>query len=293
MFGICMPNKEQLSEADKKTYEAYYCGLCRALREKFGKRSTIVLQYDCVFLALLRNGLYENEETTEALFCGHKMRKMPFVTESGLSYAADMNLLLAYWNYKDRVHDGKKRNVRLYAAEKAVAGLEADFANTEAKYPEKNRAIKRYVEELAAYEDKAEAVNHEAFVSPDEPAYMTGDMLAEIFIEKQDEYAGYLRDLARNLGAFIYLSDAFQDLEKDLKSGDYNPYKALADSQELTETVRRELTLLAGHAAEAFEMLPIFRHREILRNILYSGIWANFENAAKKREKTLKGAQTK
>lgn len=136
MFGTLRIFKDKLTKEEQEEYQAYYCGLCRNLRNRFGKNSTLVLQYDCVFLALLRNGLYENEETFSSSFCGHKMRKMTGVSVQGLDYAAEMNLLLAYQNFKDRIHDGKKRNLSLTAAMKAADSLAEIYKTEREKYPE-------------------------------------------------------------------------------------------------------------------------------------------------------------
>ena len=282
MFGLLLPFSEKLSEEDKKTYEGYYCGLCHQLREQFGKKSSLILQYDCVFLALLRNGLYEKEESFEKTFCGHKLRKVNVCSEEGLRYAADMNLLLAYQNYRDRVHDGQRRSITLRAAESAVKGLSSEYAVIAAKYPRQAKAVAEYVEKLEAYEDRAADLKEKAEYTPDIPAKMTGDMLAEILVEKEDEYAEYLRRIGRGLGAFIYLADAFTDIEKDLKTGDYNPYLPVLSEEGFAERIKDYLTIIAGRTEEAFEMLPLFRHREILRNILYSGMWTAFEKSYRK-----------
>ena len=36
MFGYINVNRKELKEADEKTYQAYYCGLCRQLKNEAG-----------------------------------------------------------------------------------------------------------------------------------------------------------------------------------------------------------------------------------------------------------------
>ena len=45
------------------------------------------------------------------------------------------------------------------------------------------------------------------------------------------------------------------------------------------------LNMMAAKAAESFERLPLVENAEILRNILYAGIWGKYELVKAKREK--------
>ena len=49
-------------------------------------------------------------------------------------------------------------------------------------------------------------------------------MLAELFCWKEDEWQADLRGLGFYLGKFVYLMDAYEDMEKDNKKGNYNPF---------------------------------------------------------------------
>ena len=49
MFGYITVNKKQLSDEQIKTYQEYYCGLCRKLKQDYGKRGQLVLNYDMTF----------------------------------------------------------------------------------------------------------------------------------------------------------------------------------------------------------------------------------------------------
>lgn len=41
--------------------------------------------------------------------------------------------------------------------------------------------------------------------------------------------------------------------------------------------------MLIAESADAFEMLPILKYEDILRNILYSGVWARYYTVKKAR----------
>ena len=53
MFGYVMPRMEDLTQEERERYHAAYCGVCRALGERFGQRCRVALTYDMTFLALL------------------------------------------------------------------------------------------------------------------------------------------------------------------------------------------------------------------------------------------------
>ncbi len=65
VFGYITVNKKQLSDEQIKTYQEYYCGLCRKLKQDYGKRGQLVLNYDMTFLIVLLSGLYEPDDEKE------------------------------------------------------------------------------------------------------------------------------------------------------------------------------------------------------------------------------------
>ena len=48
---------------------AYYCGLCKVLKEKYGFLGQMTLTYDMTFLVLLLTSLYEEKSTHEQNRC--------------------------------------------------------------------------------------------------------------------------------------------------------------------------------------------------------------------------------
>ena len=102
---------------------------------------------------------------------------------------------------------------------------------------------------------------------------------------KEDEWQEELYQTGFYLGKFIYLMDAFEDMEKDAKKGNYNPFLLCRGEVDNKEKAEECLTMMAAKAAESFERLPLVEHVEILRNILYAGIWGKYEMVKAKREK--------
>ena len=113
---------------------------------------------------------------------------------------------------------------------------------------------------------------------------MTGEMLAELFVMREDVYGDDLREMGYYLGKYIYLCDCYEDIERDEKKKSYNPLLSRKDQPEFDACCAQMLSDMMARAARAFERLPILQDAEIMRNILYSGIWLRFENAGNRRK---------
>lgn len=111
--------------------------------------------------------------------------------------------------------------------------------------------------------------------------------MAEVFDHKEDIWSPTLRHMGFFLGKFIYLMDAFEDLEQDAEKGCYNPFMSMWKSmpvQEFDSKVKEILTMMMAECCKAFERLPIVENASILRNILYSGVWSRYQIVVNKRE---------
>lgn len=272
MFGYITVNKDELKVKNYNEYHAYYCGLCRALRQKYGYMGQMTLTYDMTFLVILLTSLYEvNPKVTQQRCTVHMGKKHTTFENKFSSYAADMNILLSYHNLMDDWLDEKK--VTKFAAAKA---LEKCYQKVKAQYPRQSRAVEHYMEELSKCEQKREE-------DLDIAAGHTGNMLGELFVYKEDEWQEILRRMGFFMGKFIYLMDAYEDVEEDAKQKRYNPFVPALKRESFEEDCRRILMMMAGECSREFEKLPILENAEILRNILYSGIWAKYEMVRKKR----------
>ena len=107
-------------------------------------------------------------------------------------------------------------------------------------------------------------------------------------IRDRDIWEEDLRKFGFYLGKFIYILDAYDDLEEDLKTGSYNPLKTLKKQCEDLETyeqrVKEILLMMMAEATAVFEKLPCLLDAEILRNILYSGVWSKYNKIQKERQ---------
>lgn len=274
MFGYVTVNQDELKIKEWKRYRAYYCGLCHALKEVAGQKARLTLSYDMTFLAMLLDDLYDCEQNAGECRCiVHPIKKHSYIRSEATLYAAKMNLLLCYDNLLDDWKDEKNVGAAL-----AAAAIRRTRMRVAAEYPRQTDAVERYLKKLHACEKKRET-------NLDTAAGLTGEMLAELFCWKKDEWQADLRGLGFYLGKFVYLMDAYEDMEKDNKKGVYNPFLLSRGRIKNEDLAEHSLNMMAAGAAEHFERLPLVENLEILRNILYAGVWGRFEKIKASREK--------
>lgn len=146
------------------------------------------------------------------------------------------------------------------------------------KYPQKCEKIRILFEKIS----DCEAAKEENL---DKVSGLFGEILAEVFVYKPDEWEDEIRRMAFFLGKFVYLMDAYEDLEKDKKKGNYNPFAFVEQNEAYEEKCRSILSMMMAECSREFEKLPIIKHVEILRNVIYSGVWCRYERL-QKREKS-------
>lgn len=275
MFGYVMVNEGELTPELKARYQSYYCGLCQVLKNKYGHIGQMTLTYDMTFLVVLLTALYESEGTTEEHRClTHPTKKHPMFYNECTEYAADMNILLAYHNSLDDWMDDRNL-VKLSTARL----LKKQYQMLSQKYPDKVAALETYIAKVHEIEDLRSD-------DLDLNAGFTGELLGELFAFKDDTWSPVLKRLGFFLGKFIYLMDAYDDLEKDLKKQNYNPWAFYLKREDFDEYCHNILTMMIAECAREFERLPILKDAAILRNILYSGVWAKYNIIVQKKSKT-------
>ena len=270
MFGYVTANHKELTKEQRGRYGAVYCGICRSIREQSGQLARLGLSYDMAFLALLLMSLYEPEETSGKGSCiAHPFVPRTWVDNEYIRYAADMNVALAYYNLLDDWQDDGKQSAKLLAGvyEKRLPAIEN-------RWPRQCEAIRTCI-------DRLNALERENCPNPDEPAGCFGTLMAELLTYKEDLWAHDLRQTGFYLGRFIYLLDAAVDFEKDRKKGKYNPLLAMSPT-EAPEKWEEYLILTMGRCTESFERLPLVQDKDLLDNILYSGVWVS--NKRKRKE---------
>ena len=242
MFGYVTIRKDDLKVKDYNKYQAYYCGLCQDIKEAYGKKGQAMLTFDMTFLSILLTGLYECETKEEEHYCFlHPGKKHKCLRNKYTKYCADMNVLLAYYNLLDDWEDEKN-----YAAFTAAKALKKSVTRIEASYPRQTKAVQDYLEKLHACEKENNP-------DLDLAAGYTGEVMAEIYIPEEDIWSDDLRQVGFYIGKFIYLMDALDDVEKDKKSGNYNPFLSIADQPDFEENAEKILLMMTAEASCALK----------------------------------------
>ena len=277
MFGYVTANSEELKIKDYNFYRSCYCGLCRTLKERHGLLAPLTLSYDMTFAVLLLSALYEDPFETGSSRCiVHPAKKHPTRINKWTEYAADMTILLAYHNLMDDWMD--ERDFTHLAFAKT---LEHAYKKVEKEYPRQTQAVKTFIANTTEAEKRGDT-------DLDLVSGFTGQFLGTLFAVEDDIWKDSLYKTGFYLGKFIYLMDAVDDLEKDRKKGTYNPLLAISERKDFEAYIENTLVMMMAECSKNFELLPIIQYTDILRNILYSGVWTKYSMIKNKKEQ--KGA---
>lgn len=279
MFGYIMPDKKELKIKEFELFRSYYCGLCKSMGRSFGVMSRLTLNYDSVFLGLLLSSLNKEDLVLKRESCiANPMKKKWIVKESPhVDYAADINVLLTYYKLKDNVLDEGSSLSRLMS----IAFLNG-YKRAAARNPMIDNVIKASLASQHELEKK-KCTSIDAAAEPfaDMMKYIlrSGYKGNDMSVIRVLEWSGY------NLGKWIYMIDAFDDLERDVKSGSYNPLLLQygfdgSDVKTFRAAIRDEVKVVVlqtlSQVADSMELLEL-KNKGIIDNIIYEGLYKKTE----------------
>ena len=269
MFGYVRTDTPYLYIKDDKLYKAMYCGVCKGIAEVCGHSARMGLSFDTTFLSVLLHNVAGVDVTIEKSHClTHciRAREMANVDELTRQIGA-LNAILVYYKYTDDIMDGDKgRGKRLW--------FKKGFKRAKKKYPE----IENIVKTNLAVQERIEKAKTDSL---DRAADATATMLAEFsdFV-LGDKATEFTRNLCYALGKWIYLIDALDDYDKDVKKGSYNPFylaynaenKAALLSGEHGDEVRFVFNAIFFDIRENLSHIPFKFNRDLSDNILLRGL---------------------
>lgn len=264
MFGYITPLICELKVCEYELFKAYYCGLCKALKK--GYRRTAVLNYDCTFIYALGDSLrYADTDVRKCKCALHPGGRRTAVYSQAAAYAADVNILMAYAKAKDDKLDGGG----VLSAFPALA-LKKPFERAAERLPGITRDMLQMAEELRGMERRGSANTDEV---ADTYARLFGNVLMELDVTQSH----ILYEIGYSLGRWVYLIDAYDDIEKDIKSGQYNVFVNKYGIKEAAgETARQEIyfgfNFTLSKAMQALKRLELKKNRGLMQNIICLGI---------------------
>lgn len=277
MFGYVRINKMDLTFREYEHYKAYYCGLCKYLKRNHTELSRMTINYDITFLIVLLSSIYQPSAQVFHEKCiVDPVKKKKHIINEITEYAASMNILLAYYKLEDDVND--EGDIRSRLVRRAYR---KSFKTAYDKYPKKADFIKACLGELRSLEE-------DQSTSIDQTSNCFARLLEEIFDYKDDEYRDRLRKVGFNIGKYIYIMDAYEDLDQDLEKGRYNPFSSYKDDREgLKVKVDKLIGMTLARLEEAILNLDIKVNKSIIDNIIYSGVYLRYKgliNGADKKK---------
>ena len=271
MFGYVLPASDRLTEKRNNYFQAAYCGLCHALGRRYGLPGRMILNYDLTFLAML---LSEEQRTP----CRRRCVMHPIegractCDDSAFDLAADMSVILTWWQVQDGITDHGFWDGLKYRAASLL--LRRAYRKAKIRCPAFDERTQRHLQELSQLE-RADCPSLDA----------AADTFAQLLAGAAEEVAEpvkrrVLGQLLYHLGRWIYLIDAVDDLKKDVKTGSYNPlplrYALPGDT--LTDAARRELAQTLDSSiramAAAFELWDFGEYGPVIESTVYQGLYA-------------------
>ena len=269
MFGYVTVCKDCMSDTDYDMFAAYYCGLCVATGKECSQLSRLGLSYDITFLAIVLSALEEKKaDVTEGRCLAHpSKRKLRVINDRAVDYAANMGVLLMYLKLLDDWQD--ERSLKSIPGRFALYG---GMKKARKRFPEQYKGIERQLKRLSECEKNNARVDEAAdcFAKILEILF-TPDFITDETERKILAWFGY------NIGRWIYVIDAYNDIEKDFESGSYNPFLAeitdISDKKAIAERLSTTLTLNLDTAASAYELLKVYKNDGIIRHVVYTSLY--------------------
>lgn len=267
MFGYIQILEPELKIREYKCYRGAYCGLCRQMGKCTGQCSRLSLRYDAAAMVLLRMAARGTRPTFVQKRCFlHPLTKAEVLAPCEETRAVScMMAALAYHKCRDDLAD-----------EKGLGRLRAALVYPYACYM-RHRA-KRLLPAIDAI--AARGMQHfakaerEAGKSADIPADAFGAMMGDLLsYDTEGEARAILHALGSAMGRWVYLLDAAEDYEQDVKRGRFNALYALQGSDTLTEPHKKTLeTLLIAELQDAVAAADLidWDGRDDLQAVVYN-----------------------
>lgn len=292
MFGYVQYDKPNLYIKDFELYRAMYCGVCKGIGATCGQIARTGLSYDAAFLNTLFHNLKNTDVVLEKQSCITKFGfKHPMAAVDDLTKAVGcLNTILLYYKLTDDIADEKKGGLRR-------AFFKKGYNRAKQLHPQMAEIVDRNMR-LQAEREKS------LCDSLDLAADATATMLQQIGRYLLEEYATEHTDaLLYDIGKWIYLIDAVDDYDKDVKQNSYNPFFLAYGSQNKATLVKdhgNELRFLFNtlffDIRERMSNIKFYFNRDLTDNILLKGLplrteWLVFKQPCPKQKGKCKSKQ--
>ena len=239
------------------------------MKKDYGLISSLTLNYDCTVLSMLYMSLNNDAYCTEKRRCTANPLKKCTICRSdseAFAFAGAVSVIMTYYKFLDTIRDSgiiKKAGaffLRLI--------FHRSYKRARKAYPQ----IDQYTCEMMSSQQEAE----EEDAGIDKAADPTARLISRIcrFISPAGAFSAPAESFGYYVGRWIYLMDACDDLEKDIKKKTFNPFSKIHEGDIIkTMTYCNEaLNMTAAQIVMSYELFPAGQFREILDNIVYYGL---------------------
>lgn len=275
MLGYVKVNKDELKVREYNVYKSYYCGLCKTLKSEYGYFSRFVLNYDSVFLALLLSSITNDDYDCKNEICiAHPTKKTSIMVKNkSLTYSAAVMVILVLLKLEDDISDEKSLKALI---------IYLLLANTKRKVKKNYRTLFKNCRDTINKLSDLEKNNCDDLDKlSDVFACLLKTLFVPDFITENSEKR-ILSHIGYMLGRFIYIIDAYEDMEKDKKKKNFNPF-LLSENPPDKDSIFDTLSFDLSSLSNAYELLDLRVNKPILDNIIYLGLSGVLD-------KTIKGA---
>lgn len=271
MFGYIKVDKNKMQPGEFALYHAFFCGICISSKELIGFRARMLTNFDIAFFNVLFHSYLGVDVEIHDCHCITTPKKLRSIVKRDplTDKIALSNVILSYLNLMDDVLDEKSVKKRL-----ALLAVKKSYKKAAKLFPLMDEEITRHYRELTTLE----AQNCGVFDKICHPFAHLSRVFAQVILG--DKADGYILDLCYNLGKWVYLIDALDDLDKDFKRGSYNPFIAcMGGFENGRQFVRDNLADLEfilyttlNKIAENFNDLELTKYYCVLHNVLHIAI---------------------
>ena len=269
MIGYVSPDVSNLYIKDLTLYRALYCGLCKSIGATCGQISRFTLNYDLTFLSAVAHNLTNTDVTIKKEHCAmHRIKKRGIQQRDELTdEIACINVMLAYHNVRDDVIDQNKHKLLL-------STLKDGYKKAKTKYPLYDRIIIENYNNLRKFEQ-----NNADSIDVVSDCFAT--MLQQIFEVLLKDYKSDATSVfAYNLGKWIYLIDALDDFDKDIKDNSFNVFVNVYGKNNKKSTLLKEkqgeLKYIFGEIIDAilqsFRQMKFYFNKDLIENVVTRGL---------------------
>ncbi len=282
MFGYVNVS-EKIDDGQKGLWQTFMCGLCFSTKELFGNLPRMFITNDINFFNVLFHSVENVDVELEKSRCfSHPVKKRIILKQTELTRKLSIaNIILTYFNIYDDVIDGgglKKKT--------ALSEYKKPYKKAKKMWAEMDEAIALRYEQLRQLEkdgcDSVDKVSHcFATLSQDFCKLVLGGNCSE-----------HAETLCYNVGKWIFLIDALDDAEKDLKKHNYNPFvscynvSSMGELKPFLDEISFLMFAVLNRIAQSFNDLNLTKYVCVLKNVLFESIREKTKQVLDKLRKT-------